>query len=239
MKKLSTLKKSAQRLSIDFFEIPLSRGTVGNKKWISPRTGNEVNAEECVLDYFIESGWRGYAKEGRVLLDLIKAMSFESIDPWHAYTYTEALYYHGVSPWKFNKQAFTPDDLLANVKIATHENISKNLDVMLEKSVTFETDAWRSTHCLDESEVVEKSLYLGLLDIAGQDLIYSIAKKFSEDPYKYRAGWPDITIWKDGMLLFLEVKTANDRFHSSQKTIIEEFSKPLELNFALAGVHEV
>jgi len=36
-----------------------------------------------------------------------------------------------------------------------------------------------------------------------------------EDPYTYRSGWPDLTMVRDGSLLWAEIKTS-DRLHMSQ-----------------------
>lgn len=46
-----------------------------------------------------------------------------------------------------------------------------------------------------------------------------IATRFASDPYSYRAGWPDITAVKGGLVLFREVKTT-DKLHDSQLNTI-------------------
>lgn len=42
-----------------------------------------------------------------------------------------------------------------------------------------------------------------------------IFQRFSTDPYKYRAGWPDLTLVRDDEVRFQEVKTS-DKLHASQ-----------------------
>ncbi|MGH8497256.1 MAG: VRR-NUC domain-containing protein [Methylococcales bacterium] len=91
---------------------------------------------------------------------------------------------------------------------------------------------------LDFFPGLERWMFVELLDVAGNKLMHSIANKFIEAPYEYRRGWPDITMWKNGELRFVEVKAPGDKVRDSQKKIITEFSKPLGLSFFLAGVRD-
>ena len=51
-----------------------------------------------------------------------------------------------------------------------------------------------------------------------------LAQFILENP-DYRAGWPDLTLARDNVLRFVEVKTT-DRLHASQKNVISEVLKP-------------
>lgn len=75
-----------------------------------------------------------------------------------------------------------------------------------------------------------------LFQVAGYDLLHCIASTFARDPYEYRRGWPDLTVWKDGQLRFVEVKAPGDSLGKSQKTIAATFGAPLGLDFSLAAV---
>ena len=77
---------------------------------------------------------------------------------------------------------------------------------------------------------------LELLAVAGVDLLHRIATIFATNPYEYRRGWPDITMWKDGQLRFVEVKAPGDRLGKSQKVIAASFAGPLDLDFSLVEV---
>lgn len=74
------------------------------------------------------------------------------------------------------------------------------------------------------------------VQVAGHDLLHRIASTFARDPYEYRRGWPDLTVWKDGQLRFVEVKAPGDVLGKSQKTIAATFGAPLGLDFSLAAV---
>lgn len=76
--------------------------------------------------------------------------------------------------------------------------------------------------------VTEKFL-LSLSENVDLNLISKIAELFFNDPYKYRAGWPDITIIKNNNISFVEVKTT-DLLHESQLRFALEIAKPLTLD---------
>ena len=90
---------------------------------------------------------------------------------------------------------------------------------------------------LDFFPGLKLSMFLELLEALGKNKIFEIAKIFSIDPYEYRKGWPDLTIWRNGIVKFLEVKSPGDSLSQSQKKIIRTFIKPLKLNFALIDVN--
>lgn len=58
--------------------------------------------------------------------------------------------------------------------------------------------------------------------------VADIAEIFMSRPYEYRAGWPDLTIVKDGRVSFVEVKT-KDKLHTSQIRFAREVAEPLNL----------
>jgi hypothetical protein len=68
-----------------------------------------------------------------------------------------------------------------------------------------------------------KETYPGLTESAisaifsalGSSTLRAITEAIAEDPYQYRAGWPDLTLVKDGKMLWIEVKTT-DKLHMSQ-----------------------
>ena len=91
---------------------------------------------------------------------------------------------------------------------------------------------------LDFFPHLNKKLFIDLYKNLGNEQLHDIASIFSEAPYEYRRGWPDLTIWKNGIVNFCEVKSPGDNIHKSQKTIINKIMKPLKLNFKLIDVSE-
>ena len=49
----------------------------------------------------------------------------------------------------------------------------------------------------------------------GGKALREITRTIAEDPYQYRAGWPDLTLAKGENMLWVEVKTT-DKLHMSQ-----------------------
>ncbi len=59
--------------------------------------------------------------------------------------------------------------------------------------------------------------------------LFDIASIFSENPYDYRSGWPDITVIDKSGIEFIEVKTT-DYLHASQLRFASDIAKPLGLS---------
>lgn len=237
MSKPSALARSAEKLGLPFEEISLCRGP--EKAWTCPQSGGFLSVEEAVLSHYKMDGWRGYSGEGGLLLNLIKAMSFKEVPHRNRATYIEALYLQNVA---FEEDRFAPATLLEQVLLADTETVVKNFDVMAYREMTVERYAGirssESTSMLDFFPGLERWMFVELLAVAGNTLLHAIASKFAENPYEYRRGWPDITMWRGRELRFVEVKGPGDRLHQSQKTIVAEFAKPLGLHFTLASVLE-
>ena len=230
-------ERTAKSLGIELIHLPLIMGR-NKKEWKSSVTGKFELVETAVLDYYVSGGWHGYAGEGGLILNLIKAMSFPKIDFGNRSTFIEALYAQNVA---FEKDRFEIDWLLSNVRKATASQVKNNFEVMSSSKVlTIDYGGFSSSSnisMLDFFPSLKLSMFLELLEALGNNKIFEIAKIFSIDPYEYRKGWPDLTIWKNGIVKFLEVKSPGDSLHQSQKKIIRTFIKPLKLNFALIDVN--
>jgi hypothetical protein len=231
------LDKARKNLGVDVLQVELEMGK-SKREWKSLLSGEWVRVERAVLDYFMKDGWKGYSKEGGLLLNLIKAMSFPTIEPRNRGTFIEALYAQNVA---FDEDRYDLDWLLRNVEVATKEQIESNFLLMCSrKKYTRITDYGSSTDSssmLDSFPGIKKRMFVDLYDALGNQKLLEIARIFGEDPYEYRKGWPDITMWKDGKVRFLEVKSPGDQVHKSQVTIIDKFMKPLGLEFSLVDVH--
>ena len=86
------------------------------------------------------------------------------------------------------------------------------------------------------------NIQISLLSVASlystpliRQLFVDVAKKFSEDPYTYRSGWPDLIIVKGKEVKFIEVKTT-DKLHKSQLVTIPTFRKIIPYDFSVCRV---
>ncbi|MFA0893501.1 VRR-NUC domain-containing protein [Vibrio cholerae] len=232
-------ERIAKSLGVELIHLGLQMGT-SKKEWKSTLSHKFVSVENAVLDHYISNGWQGYAGEGGLLLNLIKAMSFPILSPRHKSTFVEALYAKNVA---FEEDKFDSSWLISNVQKATPTQVSANFAVMSSGNpVELDLGSFKSTQqstVLDFFPNLSDSLLLGLHLHLGNTKLAEIAKIFAQDPYAYRKGWADVTIWKDGHVKFLEVKAPGDRIQSNQKVIIEKFVKPLSLDFAIVDVFNI
>ena len=240
-------QRVAERLGMEVIGVPLRKG-IQPKEWISPDNGQSVCPEEAVLGYFRRDGWRGYSGEGGLLLNLIKAMSFDDLPRCFRTAYIESLYTEAVKPpvstgrngWLCEaegyeyegKRQYSASYFLNNVQSADLTIIKRNYTTM--SSPHF---AENRNPLLELPPSLEGWMFNELYEVAGNSVIFQIASKFIEDPYEYRRGWPDITMWRNGELRFVEVKTPGDKFRDSQIKIVNEFAIPLKLKFVLAVVY--
>ncbi len=233
---ISRLKKIANRLGISHAAIPLRQG-VHHGTWVNPSNNKSVNPEKAALGKYMAEGWRGYAGEGGLILNLIKAMSIKKVAPRHRSVFVEAIYAQNVA---FEEDRFSPEALLAALSQADRKQVASNYDMLASKKSYPIRNGILSGNCsssmLDYFPELERWMFVELYALAGNKLLHSIAAKFMEDPYEYRRGWPDITMWKDDEIRFVEVKTPGDNMRTSQKIIINEFVKPLGLNYWLAEI---
>jgi len=242
--------KTARQLSLSYRSFDLTTGRNGGH-WYCQDGGTLARVEEAVFSYFQNEGWRGYAGEGGLILNLIKAASFESISPRHRATFVEALYASNVS---FVEDKFEKSFLLKNVKNATLAQVRSNWAVMTDRKTyisksTFlprqvggvnvggRSGEFPSSRCvLDIFPDLEESHVLDLFESLGSEKLFAIAQRFASNPYEYRRGWPDLTLWKDGKVKFVEVKGPGDEIRNSQRKVIVDILKPLDFDVTIADV---
>jgi hypothetical protein len=200
-----------------------------NNRWCcGTRTFPEPEA--AALEFFREQGWVGAACEGGPILLTLKASCFEFL----------------ASTWRYGrrsaaKQAFQSlcfhgkvdtDDLLAEIAYGIRSGFFglRRRKTLSNFGFIYSHDSVQSTY-----PSVEPCLVSGLLELLGRDLV-EIGRVFATDPYKYRAGWPDLTLTKENKIRFIEVKTT-DLLHQSQISIITDIAKPLNLPFSVLQLH--
>lgn len=231
----SARQRTAERAGFRYLEVPLISGASG-KEWVCPQRGIHLPLERAVLSHFERDGWRGFAGEGGLLLNLIKCMSFRSLPIHHRLTYSEAIYAQNIA---FEKEKVAVKHLLGTLLQATQTQVQRNFSLMLDRgSFTVVRGSIRSTSTgsvLDYFPNLESWMLFELFQVAGRALIHRTATVFARDPYEYPRGWPDITMWKDCQLRFVEVKAPGDTLSQSQKIIAAQFADPLGLDFVLTA----
>lgn len=219
--RVSKFARQAERLGISHERLALEAG--GPKQWRLPPEGSFKCVEEAALDHLLAEGWSGAAAEGGLMLTVIKAASFERLAARNADTFIEALYYQNVA---FDEDRFDPTLLVAAVRSADVRRLASNWKVISATAGSspafYPRVAW---------EHVE-----GLFAALGAQRLAEIAEIFATAAYDLRAGWPDLTLWRDGEIRFVEVKSPTDQMHASQSRLISTLLKPLGFQVTLLEI---
>ncbi|MGK0235535.1 MAG: hypothetical protein ACI9EK_002074 [Psychroserpens sp.] len=220
--------KILDKLGIDYAELTLTRNNQNKKLW-KDNNGDWRSVEKAAFSIYEADGFIGCCEEGALLKFLLKCASVRVCD-WllesDSQRGIEGIYAIQNEEnnivdkrdlvWACNSQYY--GDLLANVKNSNIDKISE-----VAKVCDYIADG--------HMKVTDKSLIEVMFSIIGNENLLKIAKTFKSEPYTYRAGWPDLTLMKDGVLEFIEVKAPNDRLQKSQKIIYETIFKKLSLPF--------
>lgn len=182
--------------------------------------------EDAVFRYFQGRGYYGNACEGGAIQTVIKACCLDflvAINTFHSEEdacnrYLEA---------QFTIHSEKSADIVRAVVAADKKTVARNTARIFDAEFVhgaFNSDV-RQDACLGIWEALVAS---GRLE--------QLTRKLTTRPYDYRAGWPDLTLYREHELLLVEVKTANDKFHESQLRIIEDFIIPLSLTLKVVKV---
>ena len=223
-KRLSRFEQQAGRLGIQHEVVLLVKGD--GKDWRHGANGLWTTVETGALEHYRSIGWDGAASEGGLILTLIKAASFEVLDARNSDTFVEALYAQNVA---FDQDRFAPERLIATVSNATRRQIERNWKVIAASAGN--SPAYYPN--------VREHHVTSLFDALGPDRLAEIATVFATAPYDLRAGWPDLTLWQNGKVKFVEVKGPSDSFHASQARLISKLLLPLGLEVGLAEVRKI
>lgn len=217
------IKKQADRMGIGHELVPLEKGEA--RSWRFDDRQGWTSVEKAALSFYQAQGWSGAASEGGLILTLIKAASFDRLQPRHADTFVEALYAQNVA---FVQDRFDPAELVATIRRSTATQVMANWKVI--SATAGHTPAYYP-------DVTGEDVS-GLFDVLGPERLAEIASVFATAPYDLRAGWPDLTLWKRGAVRFVEVKAPSDSFHATQARLISRVLLPLGFSIALAEVRQ-
>lgn len=223
-RKLGRFERQAERLGIEHEAVVLEAGEA--KLWRHNAGDPWSTVEEAALSHYVAEGWSGAAAEGGLILTLIKAASFTRLPARNADTFIEALYSRNVA---FDEDRFEPGLLIETIGRATHEQLERNWAVIA--TTTGDSPAFYPR--------VRWAHVRGLFNALGAERLAAIARLFAEAPYDLRAGWPDLTLWRDEEVRFAEVKGPSDSMHASQARLIAQILKPLGFRVTLAEAKPV
>lgn len=220
-RRLGRFERHAEKLGIDHEKIELL--TSGPKQWRHGTQPAFCAVEEAALAHYEAEGWTGAASEGGLILTLLKAASFEALSERNADTFIEALYAQNVA---FEMDRFDSDAMIETVLRAPLRQIELNWRII--SASAGDTPAFYPR--------VKWSHVKGLHEHLGMERLAEIARIFATAPYDFRAGWPDLTLWREGEVRFVEVKAPGDQLHASQSRLISRLLVPLGFRVGIAEI---
>lgn len=205
-----SLEKQCEELSLSLEEIQLNY---------------EGKPESALLKYFESLGYVGSFIEGYTLLTVLKALMLDKLAELNTFNdrndactrYLEAqLIIHQ------DKSA----EIVSSIRSTSKKKYLSNLKEIFGQSFIQKEHPNLSFECCE-----------ALFHAIDTETFVVVANKFSEDPYSYRSGWPDLTIVKGREVRFIEVKTT-DKLHKSQLLTIPTFNKVLPYEFSVYRVNK-
>lgn len=186
----------------------------------------EGRPEDSALEYFKEQGYTGTSNEGLMFQTVLKALMLDELA-------------------KLNTFGSRGDACIRylEAQLTIHQN---NLEGAIE-SISQTT---RERFILNLEEIINKvrgtrqdnglSLETGvaIFDALPRETLSKLTAKFSEDPYEYRKGWPDLTLVKGEEIRLIEVKT-KDKLHRSQLITIPMLNQILPSNAEILRVRKI
>lgn len=159
--------------------------------------------EDAALGHFISQGYVGSSNEGITTQTVLKALMLDKLAEVNVFKsrpdacsrYLEA---------QFEIYTDIADEIVSSIKKTTPSDFSKNIREILSQPFIRREYPELS---LDICEAIYAAI--------DTDKLISLARRFSNCSYNYRAGWPDLTLIKGKEVRFVEVKTS-DKLHKSQ-----------------------
>lgn len=181
--------------------------------------------EPALLKYFESLGYVGSFIEGYTFLTVLKALMLDKLVELNTFNdrndactrYLEA---------QFTIHRDKLSEIINSIRCTSKEKYLSNLREILGQPFIQRKYPSLSFECCE-----------ALFYAIDKEILIEAAKKFSEDPYSYRNGWPDLTIIKDFEVRFVEVKTT-DKLHKNQLLTIPTFQKILPYDFSVCRVRK-
>ncbi|MBU0721819.1 VRR-NUC domain-containing protein [bacterium] len=181
--------------------------------------------EPVVLEYFKSQGYLGATCEGNSIFNVLKAFMLDAIIKNSIHTEENKLKYACMTFLEaqlYNNDR--KDELINSINFTSKEQFIKNFKMIISNNFIQKT-------CPDLS--LEFAILM--FDAIDRDTYIKLATKIAEDSYLYRNGWPDLTLVKDNIVEFIEVK-AKDKLHESQLITIPVMKDILPFKFGVCRI---
>ena len=148
-------------------------------------------------------GYIGSYCEGGAVLLLIRAAALDLLSK--------------INTFQDRKDACTR---FTEAQLTIHKNHGQEIITAIRQSTTSRvidcfTEIYESGMVRECYPGLNKQIIEGLYETIGKDRLAEIAAAMLEDPYRYRSGWPDLTLTNGSEMFWAEVKTT-DKLHENQ-----------------------
>lgn len=183
----------------------------------------EGRPEPALLNHYESLGYIGSFIEGYTFLTVLKALMLDKLAALNTFNdRNDACTRYLEAQLTIHKDKV--DEIIKSIKITSKEKYISNLKEIFSQPFIQREYPSLSFECC-----------VALFDAIDRQLFVDVAKKFSEDPYTYRSGWPDLIIVKGKEVKFIEVKTT-DKLHKSQLVTIPTFREIIPYDFSVCRV---
>ena len=163
----------------------------------------ENRPEDAALEYFKEQGYIGTSNEGSMFQSVLKALVLDELAKLNTFgsrddacrRYLEA---------QLTIQQANLERIIGTISQTTRGQFIANLEEIISKVQGTRQDNGLSLET-----------GIAIFDALPRETLTELITKFSEDPYGYRKGWPDLTLVKGDEIRLIEIKT-KDKLHESQ-----------------------
>lgn len=207
-----SLSQQCEKLKLHLRDIKIQRN---DKNWIVNGSGYE-KPENAALKVLESKNWHGVNGEGGPILLTLKAAGFKWImqnNHLSSQNDAETRYLEAAIKISQDKSA----GFVEEVGRCTPEQMASNFQrIYGNQFVRDEYPGLSATFMMQFFANIKSKLA-------------DIAEVFVTEPYKYRAGWPDLTVMHGSEVIFVEIKTT-DKLHESQINVLQDIIIPLKIN---------
>ena len=172
-------------------------------KFKSIDTVYENRPEDFALEHFKEQGYIGTSNEGSMFQNVLKALMLDELTKLNTFeSRTDACRRYLEA--QLTIQQANIERIIESLVKTTRGRFIANLEEIIRELQGTNLD---SGLCSETG--------LAIFDALPRETLTKLAIKFSEDPYEYRKGWPDLTLVKGDEVRLVEIKTT-DKLHKSQ-----------------------
>lgn len=197
---------------------------LGRGKWLDEDVEGEP--EQIIADRLSAQGAECSWCEGASVLLLVKAAALDTLAARNIFNdRTDAIRRYLEA--QLTLLSSSRNEILSCIKGASNTRLYENIEEISADRVVQSFYPRVTATFLRSLAVVFKN-----------QSIVDVAEIIMNDPYAYRAGWPDLTVLKDGNLSFVEVKTT-DKLHASQIRFAREVAAPLNLDCSVVRLKAI